>query len=130
MTAYVETDFLLALIRDSDWLKGRAEDALDERDVVTSTYSYLELLLVRERHEFEHVRLFSNMLDVVPVETEEDRQIVLKAANYVDDGLTAFDAFHAAAAETRGYSILSSDTAYEDIDPDRLPLEPDTDTDE
>ncbi len=70
------------------------------------------------------------MLDVVPVETEEEHQIVLKAANYVEDGLTAFDAFHAAAAETRGHSILSSDTAYENVDPDRLPLEPDTDTDE
>ncbi len=114
----------------SDWLEGRAEDTLDERDLVTSTYSYLELLLVRERHEFEHVRLVSNTLEVVPVETDEERQIVLKAANYLEDGLTAFDAFHAATAETRGHPILSSDTAYEDIDPDRLPPEPDTDTDE
>ena len=127
MTAYVETDFLLALAKDSDWLKDRAEEKLEERDVVTSTYSYLEILLIRERHEFDYIKLFSNMLDVVPVETEEERQIVLKTVNYFEDGMTAFDAFHAATADTRGHPILSSDKAYEGVDPKRLPLEPDTD---
>ena len=127
MTAYVETDFLLALIKDADWLKDRAEEKLEEDDVVTSTHSYLELLLIRERHEFDYIKLFSNMLDVVPVGTEEERQIVLKAVNYFEGGMTAFDAFHAATAETHGNSILSSDKAYEDVDPERIPLEPDTD---
>lgn len=126
MTAYVETDFLLALAKDSDWLKDRAEEKLEERDVVTSTYSYLEILLIRERHEFDYIKLFSNMLDVVPVETEEERQIVLKAVNYFEEGMTSFDAFHAATAETRGLPILSSDKAYEDVDSERLPLEPET----
>ncbi|PSQ43773.1 PIN domain nuclease [Halobacteriales archaeon QS_9_68_42] len=124
MTAYVETDFLLALAKDTDWLKGRAEEKLQEHDVVASTYSYLEILVIRERHEFDYIKLFSNMLDVVPLENEEERQIVLKAVNYFEEGMTAFDAFHAATAETRGHSILSSDKAYEDVDPERLPLEP------
>lgn len=127
MTVYVETDFLLALAKDADWLKGRAEELLEEHDVVTSTYSYLELLLIRERHEFDYIKLFSNMLDIVSAEIEEERQIVLIAVNYFEDGMTAFDAFHAASAETRGYSIRSSDKAYEDIDLERLPLE-DTDS--
>ncbi len=127
MTVYVETDFLLALAKDADWLKDRAEETLEERDVVTSTYSYLELLLIRERHDFDHVTLVANMLEVVPVETEEEHQIVLKAVNYIEDGLTAFDAFHAATADTRGHTIVSSDNTYADVDPERLPLEPDTD---
>ncbi len=126
MTAYVETDFLLALAKDSDWLTDRAEEKLEEHDVVTSTYSYLVILLISERHEFDYIKLFSNMLDVVPVETEEERQIVLKAVNYFEDGMTAFDAFHAATAETRGHPILSSDRAYENVDSERLPLEPDS----
>lgn len=81
MTAYVETDFLLALAKDADWLKDRAEDALEEHDVVTSSYAYLEVLLIREQHEFDYIKLFSNMLDIVPVETDEEQQIVLKAVN-------------------------------------------------
>lgn len=124
MIVYVETDFLLALAKDSDWLKGRAEETLEARDVVTSTYSYLELLLIGERHEFDYVTLFANMLEVVPVETDEERQIVLKAVKYFEDGMTAFDSFHAATAESRGCPVLSSDKAYESADPERLPLEP------
>lgn len=48
---YVETDFLLALTKDSDWLQESAEDALDEHEVETSAFSYLELVFVRERYE-------------------------------------------------------------------------------
>lgn len=125
--AYVETDFLIALAKDDDWLQERAESALDEREVVTAPYSYLELLLVHERHEFDYVPLFSNMLDLVPVATEAERQIVLKAINYYEEGMTPFDAFHAATAETRSLPILASDQAYEDVDPQRLPLEPNGD---
>lgn len=85
------------------------------------------MLLIGERHEFDYIKLCSNMLDVVLVEPEEERQIVLKAVNYFEDGMTAFDAFHAATAETRGRSILGSDNVYNDVDSERLPLEPDTD---
>ena len=124
MTAYVETDFLLALAKDSDWLQQSAEDALEEHDVETSPFSYLELLLAKERYEFDYVPLVANLLELVPVRDEEERQIVLKATNYYDEGMTAFDAFHAATAETRGTDVLSSEKDYEDIEVDRVALEP------
>ncbi|MHC3439908.1 PIN domain-containing protein [Natrialbaceae archaeon A-gly3] len=124
MTVYVETDFLLALTKDSDWLQQSAEEALDEYDVETSAFSYLELLLARERYEFDYVPLVANLLELVPVRGEEERQIVLKAVNYYDEGMTAFDAFHAATAETRTLNVLSSEKDYEDIEVERVPLEP------
>lgn len=127
MTAFVETDFLVALARDDDWLQGRAEEVLDEREVVTSSLSYLELLLVLERHDFDYVRLFSNLLDLVPVRDEHEQQIVLKGVTYFEEGLTPFDAFHAATAETEGLPVLSSENAYEDVDSERVPLEADPD---
>ena len=127
MTVFVETDFLLAIAKDDDWLQERAEDVLAEREVVTSPFAYLELLIVLERHQFDYVRLFANLLDVVPVSNKEEQQIVLKAVAYFEDDMTPFDSFHAATAETRGLSVLSSDKAYEDVDPERLPLEPTAD---
>ena len=127
MTVLAETDFLLAIAKDDDWLQERAEEALDEREVVASPFAYLELLIVLERHQLDYVRLFANLLDVVPVENEEEQQVVLKAVAYFDDGMTPFDSFHAATAETRGLSILSSDKAYGNVDAQRPPLEPDTD---
>lgn len=125
MTVFVETDFLLAIAKGDDWLQERAEETLDDREVVTSRFAYLELLIVLERHQFDCVHLFANLLDVVPVGTEDEQQVVLKAVAYFEDGMTPFDSFHAATAETRGLSILSSDRAYGEIDAGRLPLEPD-----
>ena len=127
MTVLAETDFLLAIVKDDDWLQERAEEALDEREVVTSPFAYLELLIVLKRHQLDYVRLFANLLDVVPVGNEEEQQVVLKAVAHFEDGMTPFDSFHAATAETRGLSILSSDKAYGGVDAKRLPLEPDTD---
>jgi len=125
MTVFVETDFLLAIAKDDDWLQEHAEVILDERDVVTSPFAYLELLIVLERHQFDYIRLVANLLDLVAVGDENEKQVVLKAVNYFEDGMTPFDSFHAATAETGGRPILSSDKAYEDVDSKRIPLEPD-----
>ncbi|WP_254838807.1 PIN domain-containing protein [Natronomonas marina] len=127
MTVFVETDFLLAIAKDDDWLQGRAESFLDDHEVVTSPFAYLELLLVLERYQFDYLRLFANLLEVVPVGDESEQQVVLKAVAYFEDGMTPFDSFHAATAETRGLSILASDRAYDEADPERLPLELDDD---
>ena len=124
MTVYVETDFLLALAKDADWLQSSAEDALVEYDVETSPFSYLELLLARERYEFDYVPLVANLLELVPVRNEEEKQVVLKAVNYYDEGMTSFDAIHAATAEMRGMDVLSSEKDYEEIEVKRVPLEP------
>ena len=107
MTVYVETDFVVSLVKEDDWLQGRAEKFLEEKDVVTSPYTYLELLILRERHEYDYARLFSNMLEIVPVASDDERQTVLKAVKYYEDGMTPFDAFHAATAEGKGlYSVV------------------------
>ncbi len=68
-----------------------------------------------------------NLLEIVPVEDEEEQQIVLKAVSYFEEGMTPFDSFHAATAETRGLPILPSDRTYGDVDPERRPLEPASD---
>ena len=129
MTVYVETDFLLALAKDTDWLQQSAETALTEYEVETSAFSYLELVLARERYEFEYIPLVANLLELVPVRDEEEKQVVLKAVNYYDEGMTPFDAFHAATAETRRMDVLSSEKDYENIEVSRVPLEP-TDNEE
>lgn len=120
----MESDFLVALAKDSDWLADNAEAALGEYDVETSAFAYLELLLARERYEFDYVPLVANLLELVPVEDDREKQIVLKAVNYYADGMTPFDAFHAATTETRGHRVLSSEQDYETIDVERVPLEP------
>jgi predicted nucleic acid-binding protein len=123
---YVETDFLIALAKDSDPLKENAEEVLRDEDVEVSTsvLAYAEFLLLADRYDIERVRAVSNLLDMVPVVPEEHSQAVLKAAKYQEEhGMTTFDALHAGLAETREARILSSEQDYDALDIERVPLE-------
>ncbi|WP_101297589.1 PIN domain-containing protein [Halegenticoccus soli] len=124
---YVETDVLLALAKNTDWLKERAERAVDgdEFELETSAYAYLEFLMLGERYDFDQGRVAVALMSMVPIRPDSDQELVLKAIEYQDEhGATAFDAFHAAVAETRGLPVLASDKAYDDFEVERFPLEP------
>jgi predicted nucleic acid-binding protein len=126
---YVETDFLIALAKDSDWLKENAESVLrdKETEVSTSILAYAEFLLLAEKYGIDKVRAVSNLLEMVRVVPENHSQAVLKAAKYQEEhGMTTFDALHAGLAETRGERVLSSEKDYEALDIERVPLEEDS----
>ena len=124
MTVYVETDFLLALAKPDDWLKEPAREALASREVETSLAAFIEVLLISERYEFDRVRACADLLQLVSIVPERDAQVVLKAAKYQEaNEMTAFDAVHAAIAETRTQPILGSDSAYDAIDIEHISLE-------
>ena len=125
---YVETDVLIALAKNTDWLKQRAEDAVDNDDfeLETSAYAYLEFLMLGERYGFDQGRVAIALLSMVPIQPDSDQELVLKAIEYQSEHeMTAFDAFHAAIAETRGLPVLGSDKVYDELEIERLPLEPD-----
>jgi predicted nucleic acid-binding protein len=127
MTVYVETDFLLALAKPDDWLKEPAREAVNSREIETSLAAFIELLLISERFAFDRVRACADLLQLVSIVPESDAQIVLKAAKYQEEhAMTAFDAVHAATAETRGQPIMSSERDYDVLDINRVPLENDT----
>ncbi|MFW6003603.1 MAG: PIN domain-containing protein [Halanaeroarchaeum sp.] len=110
---YVETDFLLALIKDDDWL-GRAAETVyrDHRDELwTSQFALIELLLVAYREERNAERVVANASTLVEVRGDVDA--VVAAATYVEDhGFTPFDALH--LVESDGDPIVSSDDTYEE----------------
>lgn len=109
---YVETDFLLALIKDDDWLGASAEAVYDRyRDELwTSRFTLVELLLVAYREGLDAERVVANAAALVEVRGDVDT--VVAAATYVaDHGLTPFDAIH--LVESDGDVIASSDGDYE-----------------
>jgi len=117
---YAETDFLLALIKDEDWLGDAAEAVYrDHRDELwTSRFTLIELLLVAYREDRDTERVVANAANLVEVDGDVDT--VVAAATYVEDhGFTPFDALH--LVESDGDTIVSSDRAYEDFAP-RLDL--------
>ncbi|ELY57425.1 PIN domain-containing protein [Natronolimnohabitans innermongolicus] len=117
---YAETDFLLALINDDDWLGEAAESVYREHrdELWTSQFTLIELLLVAYREERDTERVVSNAATLV--EVRGDAEAVVTAATYVEDyGFTPFDALH--LVESNGATIVSSDDTYEDVTP-RLDL--------
>jgi len=117
---YAETDFVLALIKDEDWLGTAAETVYEtHQDALwTSQFTLIELLLVAYRENRDTERVVNNAADLV--EVRGDVETVLAAASYIEDhGFTPFDALH--LVESDGDTIVSSDDAYEGFAP-RLDL--------
>lgn len=127
---YVETDFLTALVKEDDWLRGPATRALDENeDLHTSVLAYAELLVLfydRERADFDidAPRAITNLLELVSIRPERHEEAVLVAATYLDEHeMTPFDALHAGMAVIGDGSVLSSERDYDEVGLERVPLE-------
>lgn len=113
---YAETDFLLALIKDEDWLGEAAEAVYQEHreDLWTSQFTLIELLLVAYREGRDTERVVTNAANLVEVRGDVDT--VVAASTYVEDhGFTPFDALH--LVESDGDTVVSSDDAYEGFAP-------------
>ncbi len=118
---YVETDFVLALIKDDDWLSEKAEKIYrkNKEDLWTSVYTLLELMLVAYREDRNVLRVISETMDLLEIKGDPRR--MESAAVYVEEeGLTPFDAVH--LASSNGEKIVSSDKSYDGF-AERLPLE-------
>lgn len=119
---YVETDFLLALLKPDDWLGDRATEIYEEHaaDLWTSDLTLLELMLVAYREDRDVERTVANAKQLVDIRGDPDK--MLAAASYVEENdFTPFDALHLVHAN--GDPIVSSDEAYDGF-ADRIPLEP------
>jgi len=113
---YVETDFLLALSKDEDWLGEAAETVYRTHsdDLWTSQFTLIELLVVAYREDRNTERVVANAASLVDV--RGDVETVLAAATHVEDhGFTPFDALH--LVESDGDSIVSNDSAYDGFAP-------------
>lgn len=128
---YVETDFLIALVKDEDWFREPAVRSLEERDdIYTSILAYAEVLVLfydREQadYEIDGPRAIANLLELVPIAPEEHEDAVLAAAAFLEEfHLTPFDALHAGVITTSGGTVLSSEKDYDTVGLERIPLEP------
>ncbi len=119
---YADTDFFIALVKDDDWLqRSAAEIALEnEGEIYTSRATLLELLVISNRFEFDRMEALTYALELAVVSEDED--VLFQAADYMEqNGLTAFDAYHAAYADED--PIISSDKSFDDITDDRIAIE-------
>lgn len=119
---YADTDFFIALVKDDDWLQERAAAIASEYEgeIYTSRMTLLELLVISDRFEFDRIEALSYALEIASI--PEDETVLFQAADYMDQhGITAFDAYHLAYADTD--PIVSSDNAFDEITDDRIAIE-------
>lgn len=119
---YVETDFILALMKEDDWLRERAEVVYEERgdDLWTARDTLVELMMVAYREGWNVERVVADTTALLEVRGDTDS--VLAAASHVQEhGFTPFDALHLVNAA--GAPIVSSDDSYDEFS-ERIPLEP------
>ena len=120
---FADTDFLLALIKESDWLKKNALKILKQNkgEIQTSISVMIELAHVCKRLKISTIKTFANILEIVKID-EFAYSICMQASVYIEKyNFAVFDAFHAAFCS--GDRIISSDSVYDRIGIERIKLE-------
>ncbi len=116
---YADTDFFLALLKGSDWLKANALKLLNKHrgNIHTSETTYVELMLLSQKYHLDPIKVVTDVMEI----TKTDDVTYLKAAHYIKENRVGiFDAFHAAHA---GSEIISSDGVYDRLGIRRVRLE-------
>jgi len=122
---YAETDFVLALAKEKDWLKKNALRIYEKHreEIWTSTLTLIELLLYSHREKIKPEQLLQAAHFFLKIKgadlTEGD---LITAADLMDKfNATPFDALH--AIQCRGDTIISSDAIFDKIGLKRIKLE-------
>ena len=119
---FADTDFLLALFKESDWLKKSAVKLLREHkgNIRTSVSVMIEVALLCKKLKMGVLEAFANIFELISVD-DETYEVCMRAALYIQKyELNVFDAFHAAYCGND--HIISSDSAYEMVGIRRVKL--------
>jgi predicted nucleic acid-binding protein len=108
---YVETDFILALLKNDDWLSKKAEKIYKQNEKLwTSHYTLIEIMMVAYREDRNVLSSVAETIELVEVRGNEKE--VESAAVYVEEEeMTPFDALH--LVKSGSDTIVSSDKDYE-----------------
>jgi len=117
---YADTDFFLALLKPTDWLKKNARRILEEENgrIYTSETTYIELMLLAKRYGLDPVRI---TIDVMAICNEKNADYQA-AAELIAQDVGVFDAFHAVHSNGK---IISSDTVYKKLGLEQIDLSDD-----
>ena len=120
---FADTDFILALVKDTDWLKENAVKILKDNKgkIKTSISVMIEIALMCKKLKINTMNTFAHVFEIINID-EETYSVCMRAALYMEKyNLNVFDAFHAAFCGDD--KIISSDDIYENVGIERVKLE-------
>ncbi len=117
---YADSDFFLALLKDTDWLKEKAKRIYEEnkKSIYVSPFTVVELMVVCIR---ENIPLKETLLQISRIAGLNfiKWDLFFKAADYTERGATIFDSLLMAFAKesevafSEESEIISADRIYE-----------------
>ncbi len=123
---YAETDFVLALVKESDWLKANAEKIYEiyKKEIWSSQLTLQELMMYSYKNKIDPIAVIENVASIIDIKNVPITNEFLIAAGHVMNRYkaTPFDAMHAIIARQDG-TIISSDPTYDRIGIKRIRLE-------
>jgi len=112
---YADTDFFLALLKDSDWLKEKAKNIYEKnkKNIYVTPFTVAEVMIVCLRENIQVKETLFHISRIASLDCVEWR-LFFSAADYVESGASVFDALLMAfVSENEGSEIISSDKIYE-----------------
>jgi len=110
---YADTDFFLALMKDSDWLKEKARAIyISHKDnIFVSPFTIVEIMIICKR---EGISLKETLLQISRISKLESFSwdIFFRSCNFVEKGVTIFDSLIMAMCSEND-QIISSDNIYQ-----------------
>ncbi|MBI5051368.1 PIN domain-containing protein [Candidatus Micrarchaeota archaeon] len=119
---FADSDFILAIIKDEDWLKEKATKvyARYKESLWTSGYTIVEILLISKRLNLDPERIVVHIYRLLKVK-DLDERIALLAAHYIKEKkANVFDALHASYSQFD--RIISSDAVFDELGIERVSL--------
>ena len=120
---YADTDFFLALLKPTDWLKQRATRLLEKYSgqIRTSAATMTELLLLAAEYDLDPERLLVDSLGIAHLDGAEPNAFLLAAHYMKEKNVGVFDSLH--AAHCGDSEMISSDKVFDRLGLKRIPLE-------
>ena len=110
---YADTDFFLALMKESDWLKKKAKQVYlqNKENIWISPFTIVEIMIICKR---ESISIKETLIQISRIAQLEilSWEIFVKACNYMEKEATIFDSLLMALC-SEDDKIISSDNIYE-----------------
>lgn len=112
---YADSDFFLALMKDSDWLKDKAKKVYEKHkeNIWVTPFTVSEIMIICKR---EGIPISETLYQISRISNLEfmSWEIFFRASKFIEQGSTIFDSLLMAfCGEEENNKIISSDNIYE-----------------
>lgn len=109
---YIDSDFFLALMKDSDWLKQKAKKIYQENkeDLWVTPFTIAEIMIVCARENIPLRETLSHISRIAKLESFS-WDVFFNSCDYIEKGATIFDSLLMSSCGKENL-IISSDKVY------------------